>query len=723
MHILLLLLQIVPIISGRVTTTDGIPLENVSVRIEGSSHGAATDAEGEFRIRLAEPGHHIVVFSAIGFEPVRREVEVGAAGRRLDVELGSSVLQQEEIVVTGTMRETYVSDAPAKVEVLPKAYLDRLSSSNITGVLDYVSGIQVQNECGICYTNSIRINGMDGPYTAVLIDGMPMMSALASVYGLNSISPAFVRQVEVMRGPASTLYGSEALAGVVNIITERPDYAPKLFVGIQTDSYLETSADVAGSFTRDGFGGLFSASGTWMQQFVDHNNDAFSDVPSIRNLSLFGALQRGHGLPDSRLSARFFTEDRFGGERGWTRENRFEVYGEYIVTNRFELLGSHRFGSGKRFKLDATYDFHDQDSYYGDATFLARQHSFASNITWAGPLSSSTDLLTGASLRYFNYEDDTPVRSEVDNRVVPGVFAQVDQAVSTWQFVLGMRIDAHRHHGVIPSPRFNVLWKPSDLTTIRLNTGTGFRVVNLFTEDHAAISGSRSIILEDDLEPERSWNATINLSHIIPFGTNPLVIDLDIFRTAFSNQILPDYDTQPGAILYRNLSGRAVTHGLTLNVSQSFTSIPFEYSIGMTLLDAVMLEQNSRDRIMYAPDYQIVATASYRDPATAVTFDYTARATGPMRLPEYAPPFERPTRSSAYAVHNLRLTRKLVHYESQNAHRDIEAFIGMNNILDYVQPSPLIDPANPFGDNFDTNYVYGPLQGRRLVVGLRFIIE
>src|SRR5690625_7143478 len=109
MHILLLLLQIVPIISGRVTTTDGIPLENVSVRIEGSSHGAATDAEGEFRIRLAEQGHHIVVFSAIGFEPVIREVEVGAAGRRLDVELGSSVLHQEEIVVSGAMRETYES--------------------------------------------------------------------------------------------------------------------------------------------------------------------------------------------------------------------------------------------------------------------------------------------------------------------------------------------------------------------------------------------------------------------------------------------------------------------------------------------------------------------------------------------------------------------------------------------------------------------------------------
>src|SRR5690625_8040288 len=108
-----------------------------------------------------------------------------------------------------------------------------------------------------------------------------------------------------------------------------------------------------------------------MQQFVDHNNDAFSDVPSIRNLSLFGALQRGHGLPDSRLSARFFTEDRFGGERGWTRENRFEVYGEYIATNRFELLGSHRLGSGKRSKVAATYGVHAPGSDAGGARLLA----------------------------------------------------------------------------------------------------------------------------------------------------------------------------------------------------------------------------------------------------------------------------------------------------------------------------------------------------------------
>src|SRR5690554_6482613 len=225
MALFFLFLQVLPSLSG-IVTSGGEPVPHATLVVVGTSTGTAADADGRYSLSLPA-GRYEIEFSAVGFRPTRRTVLLDDGDAvRLDAELDEQVLLQNEVVVTGTLREAFVADSPVKVEVVPRAVLDRSNTSNVMEAMNYVSGLQVQVECGICYTNNIRVNGMDGPYTAVLIDGMPIMSSLATVYGLNSISPVLVRQIEIIRGPASTLYGSEALAGIINIRTQRPDHAP-----------------------------------------------------------------------------------------------------------------------------------------------------------------------------------------------------------------------------------------------------------------------------------------------------------------------------------------------------------------------------------------------------------------------------------------------------------------------------------------------------------------
>ncbi len=247
---------------------------------------------------------------------------------------------------------------------------------------------------------------------------------------------------------------------------------------------------------------------------------------------------------------------------------------------------------------------------------------------------------------------------------------------------------------------------------MRLNLGTGFRVVNLFTEDHAALSGSRDVVIAEDLRPERSRSVALNLNQVIEFGPNPMMIDLDLFHTRFSNQIVADYDADPRQIVYANLRGHAVSRGAGIAVNQNVDFDRFLWSAGITFQDVYTVNDGVEEDAFFAPEVRATLGATYRVPGTPLRLDYAGIVTGPMRLPEFDPPFSRPTRTPTYSLHNLQGTWSIG--------AATEVYANLKNVFDYSQPSPLVAPENLFGADFDTAYVYGPMRGRHLLVGMRF---
>ncbi|MBT8335135.1 MAG: TonB-dependent receptor, partial [Gemmatimonadetes bacterium] len=277
----------------------------------------------------------------------------------------------------------------------------------------------------------------------------------------------------------------------------------------------------------------------------------------------------------------------------------------------------------------------------------------------------------------------------------------------------GLRADHHRDHGVVVSPRGSVMWRPTADATFRVNAGTGFRVVHLFTEDHAALTGARDVVIEGDLRPERSASLAFNYNQVIEFGTRPMMLDVDAFYTRFTNRIVPDYDRDPNQIVYANLDGRrSVTRGVSVSVNQNFGALPLFYTLGMTVQDVVLEggDQPSEDEF-FAADYRGVWSVAYEF-RPGWTLDYGGALTGPMRLPEYPGEFARPTRNDPYTTHDLQLSWAWAAGQ--------QLTLGVENLTDFTQGSPLIDPARPFGDAFDTSYVYGPILGRRVHLGVRY---
>lgn len=711
---------------------NGQPIPGVNIALEEIQKGAATDSDGQFVIRNIKTGAYHLIASAVGYTQFNQELTIEASETvELNIELTQKLEELGEVVVTGTMRGTYVKESPVKVSVVtPKRLQQGKTSSNIMDLISNVNGLSTQLNCGVCGTNAIRINGVEGPNTAVLIDGMPIMGALASVYGLNGISPSIIDQVEVIKGPQSTLYGTQALGGVVNIITKNPANTPTFSADAYRKSTEETNINLAASPQIGRFESFISANGLHMGNYFDKNGDNFNDLVKRSRISVFGkgTLKGVDGKQRLNIAAKYYDENRTGGVKEFSDDIRGSdnIYGESIYTRRAELLTDYRpAGFDQRLRVSGAFTYHDQDSYYGTEHYVAQQKIVYGQATWDQSISDNLQVLSGATARFQTYDDNTPATSDgTDRRFIPGIFSQSELTIDNITLLGGLRIDHHSKHGFVTAPRFSAKYSPSDRTTMRISGGTGFRVVNVFTEDHAALTGSREVVFTENLDPERSQSITASAEHIIPFGANPLTVGIDGFYTQFSNKIIPDYDQDPNLIVYENLDGFSVTRGFSIDLDQNFTALPISYNTSFTLMDVFTEENGQRQALTYAPDFIGSVGATYQVQNLDLEFGYTGNLIGSKRMPDnYVQNFGRDRWSPVYTTHDIKIAKEFSNVNNPKNDIGIEAYLSAENIFDFTQGSPLIDASDPFSPQFDTIYTWGPIIGRTFALGARLNIR
>lgn len=650
-------------------------------------------------------------------------------------------IEFEGAVITGTMKEVSRLDSPVPVEVITYKLFQKNPSPSLFDAIGMVNGVRPQINCNVCNTGDIQINGMQGPYTMILIDGMPIVSALSAVYGLNGIPNSMVERIEVVKGPASSLYGSEAMGGIINIITKEVEKAPQFSADFFTTSWLEYNTDFSTKFKVGKASSLLGINYFQYINKVDNNDDNFTDLTLQDRISIFNKWN--FNRKENRkagIGLRYVYEDRWGGELEFdkrTDRGSDEVYGESVFTSRFEAVGNYQLPLKERIYTQFSYNYHDQDSWYGDTPYKANQQVLFGQIYWDKSFGKH-HILAGASLRYTLYDDNTPATASADGNenepsktILPGIFIQDEiQFNPENTLLLGYRYDYDENHGSIHSPRLAYKWNSFNKRhTLRGSFGTGFRVVNLFTEDHAALTGSREVIIKEQLKPEKSYNA--NLNYVGRFNTDFMNLDFDLtgFYSYFTNKILGDYDVDPNQIVYQNLKGHAISQGISLNLNFSF-GFPLRFSTGITYMDVFRKEkneENTEEKIeeWFAPKWSGIFVATYTLPKN-FTLDITGNWNGPMRLPIH-PKDYRPEYSPWFCIANVQISKKF--------NNGIELYGGIKNLFDFVpSEDPLMrafdpfdqfveDPINnPHGYTFDTTYNYASLQGIRGFLGIRYAI-
>lgn len=730
-------------ITGRVLA-DGAPVPAATVSLKNKQ--TVCDVDGNFIINNVPYGSHTIKISAVGYKRLIKQVMVKNDSAPLILTLTRDSILNEEVVISGTMKPVSKMASPILVEVFTPAFFKKNPSPNIFESLQMVNGVQPQLNCNVCNTGDIHINGMEGPYTMILIDGMPIVSSLSTVYGLAGIPNSMVKRIEIVKGPASTLYGSEAVGGLINIITKDPSTSEKLKLDYSATQIGEHNIDITAAKSGYKLSALLGVNYFEFNQRRDINGDNFTDLTLQNRLSVFNKWNyKASENTTASLGMRVIYETRWGGEMQWSQQFKGtdSVYGEAIKTKRAELISS--IVNKKGLSADLSYNYHLQDSYYGKIKYYANQQVLFGQIRWNKKWNNH-QLLSGIPLRYTYYDDNTPGTSNAlginqpQHSFLPGIFLQDEVSLSKKLVMLaGMRYDYNSVHGNIFTPRLSFKYSSKAGDVFRFSMGNGYRVVNLFTEDHAALTGAREVIVAGTLKPERSWNANINYSGTYKFSAGFLNIDMSGFYTYFTNKIVGDFLSDPEKIIYDNLKGYAVSKGITINTDGSFIN-GVKINAGLTIMDVYQANKapdgkKIKQSQLFAPAVSGTFAISYGLSKQKINFDLTGRFTGPMHLPVVPNDFRR-EKSPAYTIMNAQVMKQFAD--------NIELYAGVKNLLNFLPQHPLLHPDDPFnkpggkyfdangnprpGTNpynyfFDTSYNYAPVQGVKLYAGIRYQLK
>ena len=710
-----------------VVFSEGKTLEGASVIVYGSKIGTITDASGNFELQLSNIKNPRIIISYLGHKSFIKKINTK------EQNLGNIVLeiddQLEEVVVSGTLKPVSKLDSPVPVEVYARTFFKANPTSSVFEALEIVNGIRPQLNCNVCNTGDIHINGQEGSYTMILIDGLPIVSGLSTVYGLSGIPQSLIERLEIIKGPASTLYGSEAIGGVINLITKIPENTNKVSYDTFVSDWGELNTDLGYKYKLTNQStGLLGVNYFNYSNPIDNNGDGFTDLTLQDRVSIFNKFDIGKKLS---LATRYVYEDRWGGQIDWNSSYRGgdQIYGESIYTSRIEFFGNYKFN--EKFSFQFSLNDHNQNSAYGTTIFNANQTIGFGQFIWNKSVRKN-DVLIGLAYRYTFYDDDTTAtfddinsKNKAEKTHLPGIFIQDEIKIDKQnRLLLGVRYDYNSIYGSIFTPRLNFKTSNKEQSSIfRFSMGSGYRVTQVFTEDHAALTGARDVVFLNDLKPEKSWNINLNYVRKIYF-TQGHIIDFDssIFRTVFSNKIIPNYDSNPNQIIYDNLSGTSVTQGASININALFQN-SLRINLGITYIDSFVEEEGVKSFPYLTERFQGVWRVEKKINRHGLSLDLTGSVTGPLKLPLLGDLDPRAPFSPTFSIINFQLTKRW--------NNTTEFYIGVKNILDFTPDKNSIARANdPFDQNllndnpynltFDPSYVYASNQGIRFFFGLRW---
>lgn len=717
----------------------------ISIRLKGTTLGVMTDATGHYFIKNVPEGVYVIEMKSIGYATQERQV---LARKGETIEINFSIepeqISLDEVVVTANRNVTTRRMAPSLVKVLDVSTLGKVNAASVADGLNFQPGVRVEDNCQNCGFQQVRINGLDGHYSQILIDSRPIFSALSGVYGLEQIPANMIERVEVVRGGGSALFGSSAVGGTVNIITREPLH--------DSASATHTSTSIGGSnswdhntmlnsslVTDNGKAGIYVYGQHRQRDSYDHDGDGFSELPMIRSI-IFGTRAYYKTGLYSKLTLEYhgINEQRRGGdnmqlpphEAMIAEQTEHSVNGgglsfDYFTPDYKNKLNVYT--SAQNTNRDSYYGAGQDPNAYGkthDLTLVAGaqyMHSFDKFLFMPA------EMTAGIEYNYDALSDDAPGYDRyIDQTVhIGSAYFQNEWKNERWGFLIGARLDKHNLvKNLIFSPRVNVRYNPTKDINIRASYSEGFRAPQAFDEDlHImAVGGEVSLIeLDPNLREEKSRSVSASVDVYQNLGEVPANFLLEGFFTDLSDAFVMEHigeDAQGNAIIQRRNGGGARVYGVNLEARAAFSHW-VDATLGLTWQRSLYKEPEkwSEDPSVAAatemfrtPDWYGFFTCTVK-PFKDFAIDLSGTYTGPMWVQHLAGYIEndRLERTPDFFNANVKLAYDIT--LSREFVMQLQA--GVQNIFNAYQKD--FDK----GPNRDSGYIYGPSMPRSYFFGMR----
>lgn len=718
-------------------------LPHITVLLRGTTIGVTTDATGHFHLVNLPEGTFTLEVTAVGYKSVRREVNL-KRGRTLELnfEIEEDLIALEGVVVSANRSETTRRMAPTLVNVMSMKTFEQTNSCNLAQGLNFQPGVRVENNCQNCGFQQVRINGLDGPYTQILIDSRPIFTALSGVYGLEQLPANMIDRVEVMRGGGSALFGSSAIAGTINIITREPTrnsaQAAHTLTGIGDGSSCDNNTMLNASLvTADGKAGIAVFGQNRERAGYDHDGDGFTELPELRSQTI-GMRSYIRTSDYSRLTLEYhhLQEYRRGGDLLDRPPHEADVAEQTRHSINTGGLRFDWFTPDERHRLSAfaSVQHIDRESYYGggqdpnaygstkDMTFVVgTQYVYRA----ARCLFMPADFTAGVEYNQDNLDDAQLGydRFIAQKAKIGSLFAQNEWKDDRWGILIGGRLDWHSMlSGPVFSPRANIRFNPTPDISLRASYSFGFRAPQAFDEDlHIEnVGGTVSMIrLADDLEEEKSQSLSLSADMYRSWGDwqGNLLVEgfLTDIKDVFS---LTEIGRENGVIILERGNERgADVYGLTVEGKLAWRN-KWQLQAGFTWQKAEYKEARSWDdggvapekRMFRTPDTYGYFTMTYT-PVKPLSLSLSGTYTGPMLVEHHAGYIaeNRTEKTGRFMDAGLKVAYDFNLYKGTT----LQLNAGVQNLFNAYQ-----DDFDQ-GPDRDSGYIYGPGMPRSFFVGIK----
>lgn len=716
-----------------------------TIYVEETGGGTVSNEDGQFELTSLKAGKYTLRASVMGYETMTKEVSVSADYVTIvHFKLKQEAKVIDEVVVSANRNEVSRKDAPVVVSVANPALFEAVNSVDLAKSLNYISGLRVENNCQNCGFPQVRINGLEGPYSQVLINSRPVVSALSGVYGLEQIPVNMIDRVEVVRGGGSALFGANAVGGTINIITKDPTSNSFQLSGnlssLDGDSWEQYMGANASIVSKDNSYGIALYESFRNRNEYDHDSDGFSEIGKIR-INTFGLRSFYRPTHMSRISLEYHTtnEKRRGGNKFDLQPHESDIteQTEHVI-NSGGLSYDLGWNSYKnRLSVYTSVQHIDRNSYYG-AQRDPNAYGKTDDLTWVAGATITNRMsnfpiapaLLTAGVEYQEnrlHDVMTGYNRDMKQDVrIASAFIQNEWDMDRFILLAGVRMDKHNLiNNLIFSPRVNLLYKPSRDFQARLTYSTGFRAPQAYDEDlHVTAVGGEGvqIVLADDLKEERSNSFSGSVDWSTSFGHWQANVLLEGFYTSLKDvfvleEIGTDAENNPvkerrngsGAYVYGANIDAKIAHGKEFALQVGFTAQRSRYKKA-EIWTEVDGEALTTKRMMRTPDYYGYFTLT-SSPLKNLELSLSGVYTGEMIVPHYAGYIEddRMEKTPDFFELNSKIAYTFILRDNIN----LQLNAGVQNIFNSFQKD--LDK----GEFRDSGYFYGPTQPRTYFVGIK----